>query len=622
MRFLANIRRMRALLAKPLHLGVILLLLAAVAEFSGLHALFGPENRLMDWMVRLQARDLAPDPDIIIVDIDEASFARMQEVAGKWPWPRAVHAELLAGIEAQQPRAIVFDILFSEEDRLNPASDRLFDESLAGLKNVYLPMVRLDPRDDVRGVPIADVAKILRIEPGEAAQRDARIALLPPQAVDPARWRTGIINFHEDSDGVGRRYWLRMPAHGWRVPSLPVRVADDLGIPVPAREDLLLHWRGAPGSFRHASYATLYEDFSRRNRIRPADEFRGKIVIIGTAATGLQDLRVTPLSNTTPGVEILATAIDNLKNGRWMERVADTVPGALACGMLLLLYAAFRARRHPLQVGVGLAAASAALLGASYAALGARLLAPVLAPLGFAWAFYLYAALLEYLRERRSRQQAVKMFSRFLNPEVVRRIVEQGATVESLSGQTRDISVLFSDIRGFTSLSETRPPQEIVTLLNRYFSRQVEVVFRHGGTLDKFIGDCIMAFWGAPLDDPQHAEHAVAAALEMQQVLLAFRQELGEADAAFDVGIGIHSGSAVVGFIGAEQKLDYTAIGDTVNLASRIEGLTKEAKARVLISRETMLACQNAFDFTARGSYKVKGREQQVELFEPRARMP
>ena len=329
---------------------------------------------------------------------------------------------------------------------------------------------------------------------------------------------------------------------------------------------------------------------------------------------------MTPLSNTTPGVEILATAIDNLKNGRWMEHAPGYAPVALACGLLLALFAAFRARRSPLEAGAGLAALSAALLAGAYAALGARLIVPVLAPLAFAWAFYLYAALLEYLRERRSRRQAVKMFSRFLNPEVVKRIVEQGATVESLSGRTRSISVLFSDIRGFTTLSETRPPQEIVSLLNRYFSRQVEVVFRHGGTLDKFIGDCIMAFWGAPLDDPRHAEHAVAAALEMQQVLLAFKEDLGEAGAGFDVGIGIHTGTAVVGFIGAEQKLDYTAIGDTVNLASRIEGLTREVKTRLLVSRETLLACGNAFDFTPRGSYKVKGREQPVELFEPHAR--
>jgi adenylate cyclase len=228
--------------------------------------------------------------------------------------------------------------------------------------------------------------------------------------------------------------------------------------------------------------------------------------------------------------------------------------------------------------------------------------------------------MLAYLREKRTREQAVRLFSRFLNPDVVRRIVDQGETIESLSGKTRQISILFSDIRGFTTLSETRPPREIVDLLNRYFSRQVAVVFRHGGTLDKFIGDCIMAFWGAPLEDPRHAEHAVAAALEMEQVLLGFKKELGETASDFDVGIGIHTGSAVVGFIGAEQKLDYTAIGDTVNLASRIEGLTKEAHSRILVSRDTAAACHNSFAFISRGSYKVKGRSQEVELFEPRAK--
>ncbi len=607
---------------KPLHAGAIAALALALAELTGLHVLSSAENRLMDALVRVQSRGLAPDPDIVIVDIDESSLARMQEPAGKWPWPRAVHADLVAGIEAQGARAIVFDILFSEEDRLNPDSDRLFDASLARLSNVYLPMLRLDARNDPRGAPLAEVAPLLRIARGEGAREDARVALLPPQAVDPAHWRTGIVNFLEDADGVGRRYWLHMPAYGWRIPSLAARVALDLGFAVPQREDLLLHWRGAPGAFRHVSYAALYEDFARREPARPRDELRGKVVLIGAAATGLQDLRVTPLSNTTPGVEILATAIDNLKNARWMERAPGWAPLALACALLLALFAAFRARRGPLEAGVALGAVSAALLGAAYAALGMRWIFPVLAPLAVAWAFYLYAALLEYLRERRARREAVKMFSRFLNPEVVKRIVERGETVESLSGRTREISILFSDIRGFTTLSETRAPQEIVALLNRYFSRQVEVVFRHGGTLDKFIGDCIMAFWGAPLDDPRHAEHAVAAALAMQQVLLDFRKQLGKADADFDVGIGVHTGTAVVGFIGAEQKLDYTAIGDTVNLASRIEGLTREVNTRILVSRETAQACGNAFDFAPRGSYKVKGREQPVELFEPHARTP
>src|SRR5882672_8625133 len=175
-------------------------------------------------------------------------------------------------------------------------------------------------------------------------------------------------------------------------------------------------------------------------------------------------------------------------------------------------------------------------------------------------------------------------FSRFTNPHVAKQLVEAGG----IETGRREVTLLFSDIRGFTTLSESRKPEEVIDLLNRYFSLQVEVVFNHGGSLDKFIGDCIMAIWGAPLDDPDHAKRAVACALEMADTLQVFKRSLGpEAPAGFDVGIGIHSGPAVVGLMGSQRRLEYTAIGDTVNLASRVEGLTKDAGVRILVSRET-----------------------------------
>jgi adenylate cyclase len=158
----------------------------------------------------------------------------------------------------------------------------------------------------------------------------------------------------------------------------------------------------------------------------------------------------------------------------------------------------------------------------------------------------------------------------------------------------------------------------VVELLNRYFGRQVEVIYRHGGSIDKFIGDAIMALWGAPLADAEHAMHAVACALDMADALAAFKAELGPEGASFDVGIGLHSGPAVVGLIGSEARREYTSIGDTVNLASRIEGLTKEAGRRILVSRETRERCRGAFDFVSCGTFQAKGRAQPVELFEPR----
>jgi len=352
----------------------------------------------------------------------------------------------------------------------------------------------------------------------------------------------------------------------------------------------------------------------RSERKRPADEFRGKVVVVSADAAGLGDRRVTSLSSIQPGAEILGTAIENLKNGRHMRYAPAWWPAAIGLVLLTGLFLAFRRGVDMRATGAGLAAASIVLLGASWMLAGRLVLLPVLTPLVAAWTFYAWAALSEYLRERRQRQAAVSMFSRFVNPHVVAQLLDQGG----IQTARRDVTLLFSDIRGFTTLSETRSPEEVVDLINRYFSLQVDVIWRHGGTLDKYIGDCIMAIWGAPLDNAAHAKAAVACALDMADTLQAFKKELGAEHLEFDVGIGLHSGPAVVGLIGSEKRREYTAIGDTVNLASRIEGLTKDAKRRILVSKDTAELCGDAFEFVSCGTFPVKGRAQPVELLEPR----
>jgi adenylate cyclase len=300
-----------------------------------------------------------------------------------------------------------------------------------------------------------------------------------------------------------------------------------------------------------------------------------------------------------------------------MRAAPDWFASVFAVVLLGLLGSLFLRGVNVLRIGGALLTITLLSLFISYSAVSRLVLLPVLTPLLLAWSCYFVCALHSYFVERKKTERAVQLFSRFVNPHVVQELLAHGGL--SRVGESRQITVLFSDIRGFTALSEKRTPQQIVQLLNRYFTLQVEVVFRHGGSLDKFIGDCIMAFWGAPLDDPQHALHAVQAALEMAEVLQDFKRALGDQDADFDVGIGIHSGPAVVALIGPEQRLEYTAIGDTVNLASRIEGLTKGV-SRILVSRETKALCGDTLDFAAFGSYKVKGREQDVELFAPRKR--
>ncbi len=603
-------------------LALLALAIGALAgmEIASLGVLKPLENRLLDAFVKRRAALLAPDPDIVLVSIDEKSLANMQAQAGRWPWPRVVHAELVEGLAAQKPRAIVFDLAFAESDILRPQDDDAFAATVSEHANTYFPLIRLPKADDARGDRIADVAGLLGIARSARADPEARIALIPPRVLRTQDWRVGLISFAEDADGVGRRYLLREVVAGWHVPSLPARVAMDLGYPVPDADSIVLAWRGPARAFARVSYSDLYEDFGRSQRVRRADEFTGKIVIVGTDATALHDLRVTPIDSVHPGPEILATALDNLKNARHMRYAPPGWALGLAAALLLGLYAAFQRGVDVRFTGAGLAAATAAALWASWLLIGHLVLLPVLTPLAAAWTFYGAAGLAEFLRERRARREAVAQFSRFVNPHVVRELLERGGVEVALrgAGQTREVTLLFSDIRGFTTLSETRRPEEVVALLNRYFSLQVDVVFHHGGSLDKFIGDCIMALWGAPLDDPQHARHAVACALDMADALQAFKRELGAQQPDFDVGIGIHSGAAVVGLIGSDKRREYTAIGDTVNLASRIEGLTKEAQRRILVSRETMERCADAFDFVSCGTFQAKGRAQPVELFEPR----
>ena len=593
----------------------VLVLLAL--ELGLLHSLQSLDNRLLDTLVRSHAAELPPDPDIVLVNIDENSLVSMEKEAGRWPWPRVVHAELLEGLAAQKPRAVVFDIMFTEPDQFRPQDDAAFAETVAQHGNTYFPLLRLPVERDPKGARIAEVAGALGFSKTASADPEARVAVVPPLILPPEQWRVGLITFTEDADGVGRRYLLRETVGGWRIPSLPARVASGLGYPVPDADDLVLAWRGRANAFPRVSYAELYEDFKRSARKRPADEFANKIVIIGTAATGLHDQRVTPIHSRHSGAEILGTAIENLKSGRSMRYASPWLPAAIGAALVLLLYLAFRKAVDARATGAALAVVTVLLLAGQYFLVGQRILLPMLTPLVAAWTFYAAAGLAEYLRARREREAAMAQFSRFTNPHVARQLVELGG----IETGRREVTLLFSDIRGFTTLSETRSPEEVIALLNRYFTLQVDVVFSHGGSLDKFIGDCIMAMWGAPLDQPDHAQRAVACALDMADTLQAFKRELGAEQSDFDVGIGLHSGPAVVGLMGSQKRrLEYTAIGDTVNLASRIEGLTKKAKSRILVSRDTAEACHNAFEFRSRGKYKVKGRAQEVELFEPRAR--
>lgn len=570
------------------------------------------DARVGDILFRLERLGREPPSDVLLVDIDQASLddPQMLEMAGNWPWGRAVHGELVTFLLAQQPKAIVFDLIFSEPDVFRPHSDKVLSDAVRDAR-VFLPMVLAD---DGQASPLATLPAVMGIVPGPGADAKAALPLIAPKALDPAGWHTGMVNFLADEDRVGRRYWVDYPHAGWRLPSLPARVARAEGIAVPTIDNIVLHWYGK--SFERISYRDLYLA-SQRADPGPLPTLKGRTIVIGAAAPGLYDLRPTPLGATTPGPLILATALSNLIHDDWL-RPAPAWPGMLlgALGIAGVFFAFIR-RSHAGRLALALVALTLLVLALSYGLLTRNVLWQPFSALLAIWLAFAAAASASYLQEKRQRDQAVQMFSRFLDPNVVRSLTDGSSLAEAETGSSREITVLFSDIRGFTSLSETRRPEEVVGLLNRYFDLQVSAIFEQAGTLDKFIGDAIMAFWNAPLNMPDHAVRAVRAAMGMQRQLERFKQEMGEFGKSFDIGIGIHTGSAVVGFLGASQRLDYTAIGDTVNLASRIEGLTKGV-ARILVSEATREACGDAFVFVDCGEFAVKGRVRPVRLFEPR----
>ena len=590
---------------------VFALLVLADYRYFGLSRII--DQRGGDILLVLHARQRPPSDRVVVIDIDQRSLEEMNDLAGSWPWPRSVHGEMIDHIARQNPRAIAFDILFNEVDIYRPEHDAAFADAVARHPEVWLAMALAPDGDGARvsDMPAAVGARSLRTPPV-----DARVPLMLPLVVaqHPEAMRGGLINFAADSDNVGRHHRLYEDRNGWRFPSMPARIIGQLGRPLPQEPAVLLNWRRG---WTHVSYADVYLDSLRRQPLRRQDEFRGKVVVIGTSAPGLMDLRLTPMGSTYPGVEILATAIDNLDRGDWLREVPRSTLIPLALALIGFVAVGFARNVSAPRIGYALLAITAVVIAAASVTLVNGTFVPVLAPLALGWLFYLGASGLAYLEERAQRLRTSVLFKRFLDPRVVADLIERGEIDYRNNAEAREVTVLFSDIRGFTTLSETSSPEAVVALLNSYFSRQVQVIFRHGGTLDKFIGDAVMAFWGAPVAHADHARLAVAAAIEMSAVLEELRGELGPLGASLEIGIGIHTGRAVVGFIGSDDRLDYTVIGDTVNLASRFEGLTKGI-ARIVVSEATRDAVGDAFAWRDCGVHPVKGRADPVSLYEPR----
>lgn len=319
----------------------LLLSLGVLADASLFHVGANMKQKAFDFVVRHRITTPQPDADIVIVDINEASLAALAPEYGRWPWPRQVFGEFLEKLEAQQPKAVVFDILFSDADLQNPDSDAYFNAAVEASSNTFFPFLRLPQEHDHLSQVKPGMIPGVRAVEGQASSQDATVAVVLPHFEAALKaGRLGTHNIEPDPDGIVREYRMWRDLAGWRLPSLPLVIAQSQSWPAPQNDSLLLNWRGEPFTYRYQSFSDVYQDMTAKNPKRPRDEFHNKIVIIGSTAPSLFDIKATAMAKTHPGVEILATAIDNIKHNDDLKIWHGATPYILLSLMMVWLTAA------------------------------------------------------------------------------------------------------------------------------------------------------------------------------------------------------------------------------------------------------------------------------------------
>lgn len=578
-----------------------LLTAAIVLLLSGLLAetVWGRRAELLafDSMTVLDAAPLEQSP-IVVVGIDEASFG---ELDMQWPWPRSLHADLIRSLTKAGAAVIAFDVLFAEPT--SEREDARLAQAIREAGNVVLAS------DEVFS---------------ESQQFQQLMEVEPYEGYRIAGAHTGLVSVSVDVDGIVRSFPTAENAFWKRTLAIyqATQGAQASG-PDPGNRDprgRLIRYLGPDHTFRFVSY---YQALQAETFL-PPDVFKGKIVLVGNdikAGTGSdrQDMFLTPYTQftgfLTPGVELHATLIENELSGR---HIAEAAPlqryglllGAIAIAVLLT------ARLSPLRGFFASTLLIVALLALSYTLFFRwnTWLPVVIASLGVFIVYFVHA-LTGFVRELRQRKQIEKAFKYYVSPEIVKEMTDHPEKLV-LGGIRKNVTVMFTDLEGFTSFSEKKEPEEVALLLKHYFTFMSAIVLKHGGTLDKFIGDAIMALWGAPVEDPAQADHALAAVLEMLEKLPVLRQELSQMGIELpNTRIGLHTGAAIVGNMGSVDRFEFTAIGDTVNLASRLESANKNYGTNILLSAETAAGLGGEHALRAVDLITVKGRTQPVEIF-------
>ncbi|HUQ24660.1 MAG TPA: adenylate/guanylate cyclase domain-containing protein [Burkholderiales bacterium] len=621
---------------------VITLAVCALFLAAGLREYEVPlldQLELKTYDMRMRALDAPRPQHVTIAAIDEQSLARV----GRWPWSRSVHAELARRLDEAGAKVIAFDIFFSERE--SARADGQLARALGATKKTVLSTVFLLDQREARYLgEVGAQAGLKAIGPqaiGDAGGREPRyksygvIANIPE--LQASALYAGHINVLPDADGIYRRVPLVM-LHGDRYfPSFDVQVArafntdrqldlklDDQGVvtlSIAGREfrpdtqgQLLVRYRGRAGTtFDRVSVADILD--------RKADPalLRDRVVLIGGTATSLGDIRATPLDSAPPGVELRANVIENLIDGRvierpdWMALVDVTMMLAIGLLMVWLLP----------RLGISGGGLLAAVLVGGYVALavylfrGEGLWLNLVYPSLLIVLLFATATLVSYFFTLSEKRYLKLAFQHYVPPAVVEDLVADAGALR-LGGEKRRLTVLFSDIRGFTTLSEGMQPEELVKLMNEYFTVMTDRVFAERGSLDKYIGDAIMAVYGAPVAETEHPKQACRSALAMLSALETLQEKWKPMGLpVIGIGVGINTGPMIVGNMGSATRFNYTVVGDAVNLASRIESLNKTYGTSILISEYTYEDVKDEFSNVREvDSVRVRGREQPVRLYE------
>ena len=593
-------------------------------------------RRIYDSYFTLRGAVTVPD-SVVIVAIDEASIRD----EGHWPWPRERLAELVRRLDQAGAASMVFDIVWSEAQ---PGDEQLAAAIAASGRSI-LPLAFTLKQDEQAPVdePSLRHSALARVEHAERFARYPPIhasGLLPPVLpLREAAQSLGSIQVFPDADGIFRWEPLVLEYDSALYPALSVAAAAAyLGlwnedVVLVAAEALrlgpghrvstdvwgrtLIPYYGGGGSFRYYSATDVLS-----GKVG-AGQLAGKVVMIGATAVGLHDQISTPFAALMPGVEKQATMIAALSEGRFITRAAHWLELAvlILVGVLVAVVAA--------RPGIWWVMATylLAIGGALFAGYALFRWAGLWFDISYLLANLLSASILvstyKYIAEERLSRRIKGLFASYVHQDIVDELIRHPESAR-LGGGRRTVTVLFSDIRGFTRFSEEHSPEQVVARLNEYYTAMSELIFHHQGTLDKFIGDAIMAFWGAPLRQPDHTLRAVRCALDMIDRLERLNTDWRRrGEQAFECGIGIDCGEVLIGNIGAEgRKMDYTAIGDHVNIASRVEGLTKQHPGSLLITGHVVTALRDqAGEFPADvgiesvGETRVRGRSEAVVVY-------